>query len=108
MKTVIALAGAFLAAVLLLLIVDIYTPERTLLEPPLLLIFFVIWSIGFGYATVEANLKKKIVAVLTVEGAALAGIAGYYIITGDFDRYIFHFTLGVSAIIIMLLLREKK
>jgi len=108
MKTVIALAGAFLAAVLLLLIVDVYTPERTLLEPPLLLIFFVIWSIGFGYATVEANLKKKIIAVLTVEGAALAVIAGYYIITSGFDRYIFHFTLGVSAIIIMLLLREKK
>ena len=109
MKTVISLSGAFLASVLLLAIVDIYTPDRAILDLPLLIIFFVIWSVGFGYATVEDNLKKKIIAVLTIEGVALAGTAGYYLITRGFEpKFIFGLTLGVSAIIIMLLLREKK
>ena len=109
MRIVISLAGAFLAAVLLLSVVDIYTPDRAMLDLPLLVIFFIIWSVGFGYATVEANLKKKIIAVLISEGIALAGTAGYFIITRGFEpKFIFGLTLGVSAIVIMLLLRENK
>ncbi|MCD6163390.1 MAG: hypothetical protein J7K40_13400 [candidate division Zixibacteria bacterium] len=108
MKIVTALAGAFLAAVLLLFIVDIYTPDQTIIDLPLLIIFFIVWSVGFGYATIEANLKKKIVAVLIIEGIALTGMAGYYIIARDFNQYIFHFTVGVLVIILMFFLKDKK
>ena len=109
MKTVTSLAGAFLSAVLLLAIVDIYTPEKPMLDLPLLIIFFIVWSVGFGYATIDANLKKKIIAVLVIEGLALAGTAVYFLATRGFEpKYIFGLTVGVSAMIIMLLLREKK
>ena len=109
MRVLISLAGAFLAAILLLAIVDIYTVDRTMLDLPLLIIFFIVWAVGFGYATVEANLKKKIIAVLAIEGVALAGSAGYFTITRGFSsEYTFGLTLGVAAIIIMLLLRNKK
>ena len=73
MRIVIALGGSFLSAILLLALVDVYTPGRNMMNMPLLVIFFVIWGVGFGYATVEANLKKKITAVLMIEGLALAG-----------------------------------
>ena len=108
MKIVTALAGAFLAAVLLLFIVDIYTTNQTIMDLPLLIIFFIVWSVGFGYATIEANLKKKIIAVLIIEGIALTGMAGYYIIVRGFNQYIFHLTIGDLVITFMFFLRDKK
>jgi hypothetical protein len=109
MKTIIALFGAFVSAALLLVIVDIYTPGWAVLDLPLFVIFFVIWVVGFGYATIETNLKKKIVAVLIIEGLALVGSSGYFIYTRGFEReYIFGITLGFAAVIIMLLLKDKK
>ena len=109
MRILTALFGAFLAAVLLLAVVDVYTPERTVLDLPLLLIFFAVWSVGFGYATVEENLKKKIIAVLIIEGIALAGTALYKLVAFGYEpKFIFGLTLGISAIIIMFLLRDSK
>ncbi len=79
-----------------------------MLDVPLLIIFFVIWAIGFGYGTIEANLKKKIIAVLAIEGLALAGSSGYFMITRGFhSEYTFGITLGIAALIIMIILREK-
>lgn len=108
MRFVASVAGAFLASALLLVIVDTYTPGYPLFEWPLFVIFLVIWSVGFGYATIEANLKKKIVAVLVIEGIAAAGSAMYFMITRGTTEYIFHLVLGVSTIVIMILLRSKK
>lgn len=109
MRTITVLAGAFLSAVLLLAIVDIYVTERSVLTVPLMVIFFIIWVVGFGYATVAENLKKKIIAVIAIEGSALAITAVYYIATRGFEaKYIFGLTLGVASLIIILLLREKR
>jgi len=108
MKIVIALSGAFLSALLLLALVDVYTPGQNMLNVPIFVFFFVIWSVGFGYATVEANLKKKITAVLAIEGIALAGSSGYFMFTRGFDENIFGLTLGIAALVIMILLRTKK
>ncbi len=108
MRIVIALGGSFLSAILLLALVDVYTPGRTMLNLPLLIIFFVVWSVGFGYATVEANLRKKIIAVLAIEGLALAGSSAYFMISRGFDENVFGLTLGIAALVIMLLLRTTK
>jgi hypothetical protein len=108
MKIVIALSGAFLSAILLLALVDVYTPGRNMLNLPIFIFFFVIWSVGFGYATIEANLKKKITAVLAIEGIALAGSSGYFMFTRGFSENIFGLTLGVASLVIMILLRTKK
>jgi hypothetical protein len=108
MKIIAALAGAFLASALLLVLVDIYTPGFSVLNPPLFVIFFVIWSVGFGYATIEANLKKKIIAVLVIEGIALTGSSLYFMFTRNFSEYIFGLALGLSSIIIMFLLKSSK
>lgn len=109
MRTIIVLAGAFLSAVLLLAIVDIYVPERSVLTVPLMVIFFIIWVVGFGYATLPENLKKKIIAVLAIEALALAITAVYFIATRGFEpKYIFGLTLGAASLIIILLLREKR
>jgi len=108
MKIAIALGGAFLSAILLLALVDVYTPGQYMLNVPIFIIFFVIWSVGFGYATVEANLKRKITAVLAIEGLALAGSAGYFMFTRGFAENIFGLTLGLAALVIMILLRTKK
>jgi hypothetical protein len=108
MKVIASLGGAFLASILLGAIVDLFYPSRTLLVIPLLVVFFVIFTVCFGYATVTQNLKKKIVAILVIEGVTLSGMAIYFMATKGFDsKYIFGLTLGVAAIIIMLLLNEK-
>jgi hypothetical protein len=108
MRIIASLAGAFLASALLLVLVDIYTPGFSVLNLPLFIIFFVIWCVGFGYATIEANLRKKIIAVLAIEGIALAGSSVYFMATRNISEYIFGFVLGISSIIIMILLRTKK
>jgi len=108
MRIVIALSGAFLSAIMLLALVDVYTPGRTMLNLPLFVIFIVIWSVGFGYATVEANLRKKITAVLAIEGLALAGSSAYFMFTRGFDENIFGLVLGIASLVIMLLLRTSK
>ena len=108
MRFMAAVAGAFLASALMLVIVDIYTPGYNLINPPLFVIFLVIWCVGFGYATIEANLKKKIIAVLVIEGLALTGSSLYFMFTRGISEYIFGLVLGVSAIIIMILFGSKK
>ena len=108
MRIVTALGGSFLSAILLLALVDVYTPGRNMMNVPLFVIFFIVWGVGFGYATVEANLKKKITAVLAIEGLALAGSSGYFMITRGFDENIFGLVLGIASLVIMLLLRTKK
>jgi hypothetical protein len=109
MKVIASLGGALLAAILLAAIVDLFYPSRTLLVVPLLVIFFIIFSVCFGYATVPANLKKKILIVLIIEGVSLAGMAVYFMATKGFDtKYLFGLTLGAACIIIMLLLNNKK
>jgi uncharacterized membrane protein len=109
MKMIASLGGAFLAAILLAAIVDQFYPSRTLLVIPLLVIFFVVFAVCFGYGTVPQNLKKKILIVLIFEGLALAGMAIYFMATKGFDsKYIFGLTLGLACIIIMLLLSNKK
>ncbi len=109
MRTIIILTGSFLSAILLVAIVDIYVPDHTVMVIPLMVIFFVIWMVGFGYATVPENLKKKTIAVLIIEGLALAVTAVYFIISIGFEpKYIFGLTLGVASLIIMILLREKR
>lgn len=108
MKLMIAFGGAFLSAVLLLAIIDIYTPERSLMAIPLLVIFFLIWAVGFGYATVAENLKKKVMAVLAIESVALALSAIYFIVLKGLEpKYIFGLVLGAASIIIIFILREK-
>jgi hypothetical protein len=109
MKVIASLGGALLAAILLAAIVDLFYPSRTLLVVPLLAIFFIIFAVSFGYATVPSNLKKKILIVLIVEGVSLAGMAGYFMAQKGFDtKYLFGLTLGAACIIIMLLLNNKK
>ncbi len=109
MKLIASLGGALLAAILLAAIVDLFYPSRTLLVMPLLAIFFILFAVCFGYATVPANLKKKILAVLIIEGISLAGMAIYFMIQKGFDtKYLFGLTLGAACIIIMLLLNNKK
>ncbi|NLI15554.1 MAG: hypothetical protein GX409_04625 [candidate division Zixibacteria bacterium] len=109
MKLIASLGGALLAAILLSAIVDLFYPTRTLLAIPLLAIFFVIFAVCFGYATVPANLKKKIAAVLVIEGISLIGMAVYFWIQKGFDtEYLFGLTLGAACIIIMILLNNKK
>jgi len=109
MKIVASLGGAFIASILMAAIVDLFYPTRTLIVIPLLVIFFVIFSVCFAYGTVAENLKKKIIAILIIEGLALAGMAVYFIVIKGFDtKYLFGLTLGVAAIIIMLLLMNKK
>jgi hypothetical protein len=109
MRTITVLTGAFLSAILLVAIVDIYVPDHSVMTIPLMVIFFIIWIVGFGYATVPENLKKKTIAVLTIEGLALAITAGYFIVSIGFEpKYIFGLTLGVASLIIMILLREKR
>jgi hypothetical protein len=109
MKVIAALGGAFLAAILMAAIVDQFYPTRTLLVVPLLVIFFIVFAVCMGYATVPQNLKKKILIVLIIEGLSLAGMAVYFMVTRGFDsKYIFGLTLGVAVIIIMLLLSNKK
>jgi hypothetical protein len=109
MKLIASLGGALLAAILLAAIVDQFYPSRTLLVVPLLAIFFIIFAVCFGYATVPASLRKKILIVLIIEGVSLSGMAIYFIIIKGFDtKYLFGLTLGVACIIIMLLLNNKK
>ncbi len=109
MRTVISLAGAFLAALLLLAIVNLYSSDQDLLELPLLVIFFAVMGVGFGYATIEANLKKKIVAVIIIEGIALTATAAFYLITRGYNQKdIFWLSVGISTIVILLVFREKK
>jgi len=108
MRIAVALFGALLSALLLLVLVDIYSPGESVLEIPLLVIFFVIWSVGFGYATVESNLKKKIIAVLMIEGIALIGSALYFIIVRKTAQpYLLGLTAGVIAVLIPIILRDK-
>ena len=112
MKIVASLAGAFLASALMLVIVDVYMPGYnifSLIYSPLFLILFIIWSVGFGYATIEANLKKKIVAVLMIESIALAGSSIYYMIAHEMSQEnIFGLVFGIGAIVIVMVLRSGK
>jgi hypothetical protein len=104
MRYIYSVAGAFIASVLLMAIVDIYTPGRTALNLPLIVIFIIIWSVGFGYATIEANLRRKIISVLVIEGLALTGSSGYFIFTRGFDDYIYGFVLGIASLLIVFML----
>lgn len=111
MRIIASLAGAFWASALLLVIIDIYTPGYNLtsmIYTPLFVILFIIWSVSFGYATVPANLKKKIIAVLTIESLALTGSSIYYMITRDIDKNVFGLTLGVGTFVLMFFFRSKK
>ncbi len=111
MRIIASLAGAFLASALLLVIIDIYTPGYNLISlvySPLFIIMFVIWAVSFGYATVEANLKKKIIAVLILEALALTGSSIYYMITRHIHKNLFGLILGIGTFIVMLLFRSKK
>lgn len=108
MKYVYSAGGAFASSVLLLAIVDIYTPGRNVMNLPLMVVFFVIWCAGFGYATIEANLKKKIIAIIIIEGIALTASSGYYIFTRGFDDYIFGFALGIASLLIVFMLFAGK
>ncbi len=111
MRIIASLAGAFLASALLLVIIDIYTPGYNLVSliySPLFVIMFIIWAVSFGYATVEANLKKKIIAVLIIESLALAASAIYFMVTRDIDKNVFGLVLGLASLVVMLFFRSKK
>lgn len=109
MRIIASLAGAFLASALLLVIIDIYTPGYNLINliySPLFVIMFVIWSVSFGYATIEANLKKKIISVLIIEAVALTASSIYYLIKHDSGNY-FALVLGISVLVGIIILRSK-
>jgi len=105
MKIIASIAGAFLSSALLMALVDIFTPGNNILNIPLFAIFFITWGVGFGYAAVEASLKKKIVAVLVIESIALTGCSAYFIVTRNYREYILGLALGLCSLFLMILLK---
>ncbi len=109
MKLVAALGGAFLAAILLAALTSLVYDSNVIFDLRLIGMFFVLLSIGFGYATESAKLKNKIMATLVVEGVALCAASIYFMVTkNNVSRYLIFLIVGAAALIIILLLRDKE